>query len=298
MAALPTRPFGATGLVVTILGYGAGAAGDPSLDDAAAGRLLNGVLDLGVALFDTARSYGLSEERIGRHLARRRAEFLLSTKVGYGVPGFEDWTGPCVAAGVDRALRLTRGEVIDIAHLHSCPVETLRRGDVVEALLAARGDGKIRVAAYSGEGEALAWAVDSGAFGSVQCSVSVVDQASARDGVLTRAAARGMGVIAKRPLANAAWRGDPPAADDDAAREYRERWAALDPDLGGMDPEAAAIRFAAFEPGVSAAIVGSRSLEHLEAVARALAEGPPPADLAASWRDGFARRGAAWGGRI
>lgn len=297
-ASPPARPFGATGLTVTVLGYGAAAAGDPALGEAAAARLLHGVLDLGVALLDTARSYGLSEERIGRHLAGRRDEIVLSTKVGYGVPGYEDWTGPCIEAGIDRACRVMRTETIDVAHLHSCPVETLRRGDVVEALVAARDAGKIRVAAYSGEGDALAWAVDSGAFGSVQCSVSVVDQASARNGLLDRAAARGLGVIAKRPLANAPWRGGPPPTDDDAAREYRERWAALDVVLDAMKPEAAAIRFAAFEPGVSAAIVGTRSLEHLGAVARAVAEGPLPPDLVASLHGWFARRGASWPGKI
>ena len=54
---------------------------DARLSEAEAGRLLNQVLDLGISLIDTARSYGLSEERIGRHLAHRRGEFLLSTKL-------------------------------------------------------------------------------------------------------------------------------------------------------------------------------------------------------------------------
>lgn len=295
---IPLRPFGGSGLRVSALGYGAAVAGDPALDDDAAGRLLHGVLDLGVTLVDTARSYGLSEERIGRHLAARRREIVLSTKVGYGVPGFEDWTGPCIGAGIDLALRVMRTDVIDVAHLHSCPIETLRRGDVVGALVAARDAGKIRVAAYSGEGEALAWAVASGAFGSVQCSVSLLDQASLRDGVLERAAARGMGVIAKRPLANAPWRDGAPPADDEAVRGYRERWAALDVDRRGLPPLDVAIRFAAFQPGVSAAIVGSRSVAHLRAAASAVEAGPLPPDLVEALRAWFSRRGADWPGKI
>lgn len=66
------RAFGGTGLVVPALGFGAMQAGSPLLPDDAAGRLLHQALDLGLTLIDTARSYGLSEERIGRHLARRR----------------------------------------------------------------------------------------------------------------------------------------------------------------------------------------------------------------------------------
>ncbi|MCK7578814.1 MAG: aldo/keto reductase [Chromatiales bacterium] len=80
------RAFGQTGLEVPVLGFGAMQAGDPRLPEERAARLLNHALDLGLALIDTARSYGSSEERIGRHLARRRDEFVLSTKVGYGVP--------------------------------------------------------------------------------------------------------------------------------------------------------------------------------------------------------------------
>ena len=76
------RPFGDTGLTVPVLGFGAGGIGDPALSERDAETLLNSVLDLGVGLIDTARSYGLSEERIGRHLARRRGDFVLSTKVG------------------------------------------------------------------------------------------------------------------------------------------------------------------------------------------------------------------------
>ena len=84
------RSFGHTGLTVPALGFGAMQAGDPRLPEEAAARILNHALDLGLALVDTARAYGLSEERIGRHLARRRDEFVLSTKVGYGVDGIAD----------------------------------------------------------------------------------------------------------------------------------------------------------------------------------------------------------------
>ena len=61
------------------------AVGSDALSEADAGRLLNAALDAGISLIDTARSYGLAEERIGRHLANRRDEYVLSTKVGYGV---------------------------------------------------------------------------------------------------------------------------------------------------------------------------------------------------------------------
>ena len=59
--------------------------------------VLNGALNLGVTLVDTALSYGASEERIGRHLGHRRQEFVLSSKGGSGVAGHEDWMAGALA---------------------------------------------------------------------------------------------------------------------------------------------------------------------------------------------------------
>ena len=154
---------------------------DERVGEAEAGRLLNAVLDLGVNLIDTARSYGLSEERIGRHLAHRRQHFLLSTKVGYGVDGVPDWTYDCIVLGVERALRLMHTDVIDIVHLHSCPLIVLQQGEVTRALLDCQRAGKLRVAAYSGDNAELDFALHSGAFGSVQTSVSLCDQVNLSD---------------------------------------------------------------------------------------------------------------------
>ena len=291
------RPFGATGLRVPPLGLGAGPVGDGALSEVEAGRLLNGALDLGLTLVDTAPGYGLSEERIGRHLSRRRSEFALSTKLGYAVPGVPDWTGECIARGVDLALSRLRTDVLDVAHLHSCPLETLLRGDVVEALQRAVAAGKVRVAAYSGENEPLAWAVFSGAFGSVQASVNVCDQASLSRSIAD-AAARGLGVIAKRPLANTPWKPGAAHPDDAAAAAYRDRWQVLRLDDLGLDPAELAVRFAAFAPGVSTPIVGSRRLEHLAGILAHVAKGPLPPDVLSEITARFATLGRDWPGMI
>jgi aryl-alcohol dehydrogenase-like predicted oxidoreductase len=291
------RPFGVTGLAVPPLGFGAGSVGDGALDEKEAGRLLNGALDLGLSFVDTAPGYGLSEERIGRHLSHRRAEFVLSTKVGYAVPGVQDWTGECIALGVDQALVRLRTDVLDVAHLHSCPLETLLRGDVVGALQRAVTAGKVRVAAYSGENEALAWAVVSGAFGAIQASVNACDQRSlGRE--IALAASGGLGVVAKRPLANTPW--NPAAAHpgDAAAGAYRDRWNALHFHDLGLEPTELAIRFAAFAPGVSTAIVGTRRLEHLAQLQAHVARGSLPVEIRTEIESRFAARGQDWPGMI
>lgn len=290
------RPLGTTGLVVSSVGLGAGSLGDPLLSARDADRLLLGALDLGVTLIDAARSYGAAEERIGRALRGRRDRVVLSTKVGYGISGFADWTGPCIAAGVDAALERLGTDRIDIVHLHSCPCEVLERGEVVEALLAAVAAGKVRVAAYSGENEALEWAAGSGAFGSLQASVNLCDQGALR-GVLAGAAARGIGVLAKRPLANAPWRFAHQPESPDVA-EYWRRFRALElGDLGIAWPEAA-VRFAAHAPGVAACLVGTARPEHLAEMVAMAERGPLPARVRAAIDEAYAVHGGAWPGVI
>jgi aryl-alcohol dehydrogenase-like predicted oxidoreductase len=293
---LPSRPLGRTGLNVAALGLGAGRIGGPETTDADVDRLLGTALDLGVTLVDTARSYGASEDRLGRALQGRRSSVVLSTKLGYGVPGVPDWTGPAVEAGVDGALGRLRTETLDIVHLHSCPRDVLERGEVVEALHRTVRAGKVRVAAYSGENDALDWAVRSGAFGVVQCSVSVVDQ-GVLSGPVPAAAARGIGVLAKRPLGNAPWRFDHRPDADDVAEAW-ERFGALKLDPGGLPWDALATRFAAFAPGVGAILLGTATPEHLAAAARAVADGPLPAPVVAAIGAAYARVGAGWPGRI
>jgi len=291
------RSFGHTGLTVPALGFGAMQAGDPRLPEEAAARILNHALDLGLALVDTARSYGLSEERIGRHLARRRDEFVLSTKVGYGVDGIADWTYDCVVAGVDAARDRLRTDVIDIVHLHSCGFDLLEAGEVVRALEHCAAAGKLRVAAYSGDGLPLRYAIMSGHFGAVQASLNLCDQQAWR--VLGEAHACGLGTIAKRPLGGQPWRAAA-LPEDEVHADYWRRFEALRPEFGFEtdDWESLALRFAAWAPGVDCVIVGGADPGHLERNVAAVAAGPLPPSRIEAIRAAFKRVGRQWQGRV
>ena len=255
------RPLGKTGLTVSEIGLGAGPLGGADVDDAQAVDLVVAAIDRGVTLIDTAPSYGRSEIRVGMALqGGRRDAVVLSTKLGYGVPGVPDWTGPCITQGVDAALLRMGTDRIDVAHLHSCPLDVLTRGEVVAALEAAVAAGKVRVAAYSGDNAALAWAVESGKFGVVQCSVSIADQ-RALDWTIPIANECGVGVLAKRPLANGVWREvTRPEALDRAT--YWDRLRAMTVELDA----ARALGFVLAQPGIAAALVGTTSLAHLQSL--------------------------------
>lgn len=290
------RTLGNTGLTVSILGFGAGHIGEANLTEGEVSTLLNRVLDAGITLIDTARSYGMSEERIGRHLGWRRHRFILSTKGGYGIEGIPEWTGECVTAGIDAALRRLATDYIDIFHLHSCPAHVLERGDIQEALENAVWQGKVRVAAYSGDNDALDAALRTNTFRSVQLSLNLFDQRAIDRGLKT-ARERGLGVIAKRPLGNACWRfAERPAAPDVAT--YWDRMRAMGLAPGETPWEALALRFSAFQPGVSSVIVGTSKLNHLFRLVELIEKGPLPEPQVQEIRAAFAKNGKDWAGVI
>lgn len=289
---MQTRALGNTGLNVTPLGFGAMHLNDRRVSEAEAGRLLNEVLDLGVNLIDTARGYGLSEERIGRHLAHRRQEFVLSTKVGYGIAGVPDWTYACIVAGVEAALTRLRCDYLDIVHLHSCPLPVLQQGEVIRALEDCERSGKLRVLAYSGDNAELDWSIQSGRFGAVQTSISICDQQSIPQR-LKELAARGLGVIAKRPLAGSVWHSSA-HPEGSCEAHYWERWQTMQLDPQGLDWNELALRFSAHLPGVASCIVGTGKLAHFRRNIEILAQGPLDAPLQQHIQAAFARHGGAW----
>jgi aryl-alcohol dehydrogenase-like predicted oxidoreductase len=288
---LDIRDFGMTGLKVTALGFGAGMTGTETLTDKEAKYLLNSVIDNGINLIDTARSYGLSEERIGKHLSKRRSEFILSTKVGYDVEGYEDWTYDCIIAGVDKALKILKTDYIDIVHLHSCNLDKLQEGAVTEALIRTVQEGKVRVPAYSGDNDALNHAVYSGKFGGMQASINITDQKAIND-ILYPAKKNYMGVIAKRPSANSVWKyNEAPVGDYIEQYFYRLRQMNID---FGMPVHEAALRFAAYTYGVDSVIVGTTNIEHLKQNIALIEKGKLPDELYQTIRDRFNEHGSEW----
>jgi aryl-alcohol dehydrogenase-like predicted oxidoreductase len=289
------RQFGFTGLKVSVIGFGAGHIGDNDTNEKSVEKLLNSAVDMGITLFDTARGYGASEERIGKYLSKRRSEIVLSTKVGYGIPGFKDWTYEGIIAGVDEALKLLRTDFIDIVHLHSCPVSVLKDSGVIDALEKCKEIGKIKVAAYSGENENLAYAIETGRFGSIQTSINIADQRNL-DYLLPLAKEKGLGVIAKRPGANSPWR----FKEQPFGRYAEVYWLRLKKMniLHEDNLQETALRFAAYTWGVDTVITGTSNLEHLRENIKMVEKGPLAQDYYNKIRDLFRNNDDNWNGQV
>ena len=295
------RILGRTGMAVSVLGFGGSETGYGGSPASTVAKILNSALDDGLNLIDTAACYGDGEEQLGRAVSHRRSEFFLMTKCGHaaGLPGV-DWGQKMMAASIDRSLKRLKTDYLDVIQLHSCSEGHLRKGKVIEVLQRAREAGKTRFVGYSGDSDDALYAIETGMFDTLQISVSIADQ-EAIDRVLARARESNIGVIAKRPIANAAWIGKG-AASDWYSRPYWERLKKLDYDF--LHDEAArsiatALRFTLSSSGVHTAIVGTTKPGRWQQNAALAGEGPLAASdydaIRARWRQ-VARRD--WTGQM
>lgn len=247
MDAASRRPIGRSGLTVSPIGFGAFkigrnqgikyAEGYDLPDEAACGRLLEGVLDLGIDLIDTAPAYGVSEERIGRHLAARREEFILSTKVGEVFEdgaGHYDFSAAAVDASIDESLRRLSTDRLDLVFVHSDgrDREIVDSGETLDALVRRRDRGDIRAIGFSGKTPAghLA-AIETGVVDALMVEYHPLDESQRP--ILEEANQRGIGVVVKKGLAS-----------------------------GRLAPEMA-IPFCLAAPGVASIVIGSLNLDNL-----------------------------------
>ena len=292
------RAFGNTGLKVTSLGFGGAPIGLLDIEESRTDKILNLLLDSGDNLIDTAASYQGSEEMIGKTISHRRDEFILVSKCGGKFDEFDDpaWSPSIITKTIDRSLQRLKTDYLEIMLLHSCDLETLKKGDALAALVKARDAGKIRFSGYSGDNEAVAYAATIENIQVIQTSINITDQVNI-DGLLPRVREKNIGVMVKRPIANAAWKnlGDQPGFYKNYAKTYTERLKKmkLNPTDLGFDgapeiiwPEIA-LRFTISQPGVHVAIIGSTSPDNTRTNIEIAKKGPLPDDIITKIRAAF-----------
>jgi aryl-alcohol dehydrogenase-like predicted oxidoreductase len=276
--AMEKRRLGKTDMDVSVLGFGGSEIGYEQTASETVADLLNSALDAGLNVIDTAECYRGSEETIGKVVSHRRNEFFLFTKCGHphGMESAANWARDSILQSIELSLQRLKTDRLDIVQLHSCSESELRKGEAIAALQTAREKGYTRYIGYSGDSRAAHYAAECGAFDTLQTSISIADQ-EAIELALALAREKQMGVIAKRPIANVAWKtGHRPM--DSYHHEYWERLRKLNYDfLQSSNQEkaiAVALRFTLSVPGVHTAIVGTTKPERWQENARLLEAGP------------------------
>lgn len=253
------RQFGNTDMKVSVLGFGGSEIGYEGASQETVNQILNDALDAGLNVIDTAECYPNSEEMIGKAVGNRRDDFFLFTKCGHpGGMGTEDYSHEGILASVERSLKRLQTEQVDLVLLHSCSEDVLRKAEAIEALQEAKQRGYTRYIGYSGDSLAARYAIDTGAFDALETSVNIADQ-EAIELTLPLAEEQNLGVIVKRPIANAAWRtGEKP--DNPYLHVYWQRLLKLDYPFIEEDLATSvgmALRFTSDLSGVHTMIVGT-----------------------------------------
>jgi len=259
------RTLGRTGLRVSELGVGGAQIGlknymapwNPTSEASVAQieGMLHRALDLGYNYIDTAASYGngRSEEIIGRVAGRRRSDFTLATKTSAGawMKGKAD-----VKAEAEASLRRLQTDYVDVLQFHGGDyrpeqVHHLLEEGPADAYRELREEGKVRFLGITAEEPVtLRPLIVSGMFDVIQIRFNIIYQ-NAYHNILPEAAQAGLGVVVMRPATSGTF----PKLLHTACPGIADQ----------CDPYALALNFVLSAPQVSVAIVGTRTVDEVEA---------------------------------
>jgi aryl-alcohol dehydrogenase-like predicted oxidoreductase len=280
------RPFGRTGLEVSVIGMGCSRLGSiwqgrSELESHAA---LVEALDSGINYFDTADVYGRgrSEKILGRTLGRHRERIVIASKCGFirtptaafnamlsdrRLPTLQRslgllrtrrcYSSEYLARAVESTLRRLRTDYLDVLMLHSPPTSVLLSERIPAVLDALKEAGKIRfwgISARSVSDGLIALQMDG--IDCLQIELNACDSTARRE-LLPQARQGGVAVVARQPF----------GSGDLLARASR---AGMDRDLA----VAACLRFALEIEGIASVIAGMSRPEHVAQNVRAIDERP------------------------
>lgn len=283
------RTLGRTGIKVSPYALGAmmfGAAGGVDHEDSAA--IVHKALDAGVNFIDTADfySHGESEEILGKALEGRRDDVVLATKLHLPMgedPNRRGNSRRWIMTAVEDSLRRLRTDRIDLYQIHRPDPDT----DIEETLSALTDlvrSGKVRAIGSSSMPASdmveAQWAAERRGlerFRAEQPTYSILNRAIERE-VLPVAQRYGMGALVWSPLAGGLltgrYRKDRPNAtyrskygfahlSDERRLDAVERLLPI-AEEAGLKPAHMALAFVIAHPGVTSAILGPRTMEHLD----------------------------------
>ncbi|MDR3471334.1 MAG: aldo/keto reductase [Devosia sp.] len=284
------RPLGRTGIKVSPYCLGAmmfGATGNPDHEDSI--RIIHKALDAGINFIDTADfySHGESEEIVGKALKVRRESVVLATKAHLPMgsdPNEQGNSRRWLTRAVEGSLRRLQTDHIDLFQIHR-PAPDTDIEETLSALTDLMRDGKIRAIGSSTfpvseiiEAQWVAERRGYARFRAEQPPYSILTRSIERE-VLPACERYGMGALVWSPLAmgmlTGRYRKGQPMPDsarakffprqmsDERSLDAVERLLPLAAEAG-LSMTHMAMAFVMAHPGVTSAILGPRTMQHLD----------------------------------
>jgi aryl-alcohol dehydrogenase-like predicted oxidoreductase len=252
---LPRRPFGNTGIQLSIIGMGGIVVRDA--EQSHANRIVAEFVERGVNYFDVAPSYGNAEEKLGPALEPHRKHVFLACKTAQR-------TRAGAAAELKSSLEKLRTDHFDLYQLHAVTDvakdidAVFAKGGAIETFAEARKSGQVRHLGFSAHSvEAAFAAMDRFDFDSILFPVNFATYHTGHFGpqIMARAQAKGLARLALKALARQKW------PSDSAERpKYPKCWyqPLTDPHEADL-----ALRFTLSQPVTAALPPGEESLFRL-----------------------------------
>jgi aryl-alcohol dehydrogenase-like predicted oxidoreductase len=284
------RTLGRTGIKVSAYAFGAmmlGAVGNPDHEESI--RIVHKALDAGINFIDTADAYshGESEEIVGAALKGRRDDVVLATKLWMPMGDDPNQRGNSrrwIMTEVENSLRRLQTDYIDLYQIHRPDPDT----DIEETLSALSDlihSGKVRVIGTSTmpasdivEAQWVAERRGLERFRTEQPPYSILDRGIETE-VLPVAQRYGLGTLVWSPLAQGMLTGRiRKGQQTDLRRATRFRHITDEHRIdaveriipvaeeAGLPMTHLAMAFAIAHPGVTSALIGSRTMEQLDDV--------------------------------
>ena len=273
---LTKRELGNTGEKITFIGFGALEIGrDWGLGEGQeikrppaqqAYQVLNGVLDTGINIIDTARAYHRSEERIGNSISDSREDFFLASKCGEhsNEPDtYYNFSYEEIKKSIDLSLKKLQVDVIDLMQIHFGPEpeKVLKKGETFAAMKDAQKEGKIKYLGASAGGQIARKCIENNEFDVIQIRYNLLNHDD--EHLIDLAAEKGIGILIKGGLARGKLTAKAiPYLDDEGMEKVKKLFKLVDNDPDMLT--ALALNFLYKNRGITSVLIGSKNFDHIQ----------------------------------
>lgn len=256
------------GLGTAQLGSAYGLGPREILPESESIALLHQAVDMGVTFFDTAFSYDLSEERIGKSKIAYRKNVIISTKCGLSMKLFTNIEKSPIKNFIQYDIEISRKrldmDILPLVMLHGGTSKQIKTGYLVDIMRNLKEEKKIKYAGICVQGpEAFLAAINTNFFDVIQVGYSILDQRIDIE-MFRKAYSQGIGIVVRSVLLKGALT---------SAVKYLNNYHNITQNVL-MAKEIAknmeitlselAIRFALINPLISTILVGTNKISHLK----------------------------------